>query len=367
MKNSLLALAGALLLASPQVARADTIRVAVAGPITGPNAAFGVQFHQGVEAAAAAINKKGGVLGKQIELSYEDDASDPRQGVSIANRIASNGIKFVIGHFNSGVTIPSSEVYEENGILEISPSSTAPKYTDRGMWNTFRVCGRDDSLGLVTADYVIHHLADKPIALVDDKTPPGAGQVRAVKEALAKAGITPVTEQSINLGEKDFSALITRLKSLHVGTIVFGGVHTEGGLIARQMRDQALDAKIIGPDGFATSEFPAIAGPAADGVLFTFGLDAKKLPSAAAVISDLRSQKINPDGYLLYAYAAMQVLAEGMEKANSVDPHKVADALHSGKDYDTVLGPRSFDSKGDIKERDFTVYVWRGNEYVEAE
>ncbi|MGF6956659.1 branched-chain amino acid ABC transporter substrate-binding protein [Paraburkholderia youngii] len=355
-----------LSLAVPCAAEAD-VKVAIAAPVTGPNASFGVQFREGAEAAAAAINQNGGLLGQKVSLVFEDDASDPKQGVSVANRIAADGIQFVIGHFNSGVSIPASNVYQDNGILEISPSSTAPVYTDRGMWNTFRVCGRDDKLGLVTADYILHHFQGKPIALVDDKTPPGAGLVAVVKGALAKAGVKPVTEQSINVGEKDFSALVTRLKALNVGVVVFGGVHTEGGLIARQMKEQGLNAKMIGPDGFATSEFPAIAGDAANGVLFTFGQNPVALPAATEAVKNLRAQKIEPDGYVLYVYAAMQVLAQGINQAKSTDPQKVAAVLQSGKVFQTVLGARSFDKKGDIQQNDFTTFVWQGNKYVAAQ
>ncbi|HTZ04111.1 MAG TPA: branched-chain amino acid ABC transporter substrate-binding protein, partial [Xanthobacteraceae bacterium] len=143
------------------------VKIGVAGPITGPNAATGAQMKNGVDQAAADLNKTGGILGQKIAVEYGDDVSDPKQGVSVANDFAADGVKFVIGNYNSGVTIPSSEVYQENGILEITPASTNPTVTERGMWNIFRVCGRDDQQGRVAGNYILKHFKGKKIAFVN--------------------------------------------------------------------------------------------------------------------------------------------------------------------------------------------------------
>src|SRR3979411_3051214 len=165
------------------------IKMGVAGPITGPNAAFGAQLKNGADQAVADINAAGGILGQKITLSYGDDVSDPKQGVSVANKFVGDGVKFVVGHFNSGVTMPSSEVYQENGILEITPAATNPRITERNMWNVFRTCGRDDQQGAVAGDYILKKFKGKKIAVIHDKTTYGQG-------------LADVTKATINTGRR---------------------------------------------------------------------------------------------------------------------------------------------------------------------
>ena len=179
-----LALGSAIAMAGTATAQ---VKLAIGGPITGPSAATGAQMKNGVDQAAADINATGGILGQKIVVSYGDDASDPKQGVSVANKFAADGVKFVIGHYNSGVSMPSSEVYQENGILQITPASTNPKVTERGMWNIFRVCGRDDQQGKVAGDYIVKHFKGK-VAVVHDKTT-FARSRRCKKKAINKGGI----------------------------------------------------------------------------------------------------------------------------------------------------------------------------------
>jgi branched-chain amino acid transport system substrate-binding protein len=162
-----LAFAAGLATASSAMAQ---IKIGVAGPLTGPNAAFGAQLKNGAEQAAADINAAGGINGQQIQLVFGDDASDPKQGVSVANKMVGDGVKFVMGHFNSGVTMPASEVYQENGIYMITPSATNPKVTERNMWNVFRTCGRDDQQGEVAGKYIVDKFKGKKIAIIHDKT-----------------------------------------------------------------------------------------------------------------------------------------------------------------------------------------------------
>src|SRR6202521_1631335 len=164
------------------------IKMGVAGPITGPNAAFGAQLVQGTTQAVEDINKAGGILGQQLTLEQGDDVSDPKQGVSVANKFVGDGVKFVIGHFNSGVTVPASEVYADNGILEITPSATNPKITERGLWDIFRTCGRDDQQGKLWADLALGQLKDKKIAIIHDKTTYGQGLADAARVAMNAGG-----------------------------------------------------------------------------------------------------------------------------------------------------------------------------------
>src|SRR5580658_11130898 len=183
------------------------IKLAVAGPVTGANAAFGAQLTQGVEQAAEDINKAGGILGQKLEVEPGDDVSDPKQGVSVANKFVGDGVKFVVGHFNSGVTIPASDVYAENGVLMITPSATNPKVTDRKLWDAFRTCGRDDQQGALWADYAIKNLKGKKIAIIHDKTTYGQGLADAAKGPMNAGGIKEVLYEGVNTGEKDYSAI----------------------------------------------------------------------------------------------------------------------------------------------------------------
>jgi branched-chain amino acid transport system substrate-binding protein len=351
-------LAALATLAAAATAEAE-IKIAIAGPMTGSAAAFGQQFKNGAEQAAADINAAGGINGEPIKLEYGDDASDPKQGVSIANKIAGEGIKFVIGHFNSGVTMPASDVYNENGMLEITPASTNPAVTERGMAMIFRVCGRDDQQGLVAGQYILTNLKSKKIAIVHDKTTYGKGLADEMRKTITAGGMKDVLYEGINAGDKDYSALVSKIKHAGADLVYWGGLHTEGGLIVRQMRDQGVAAPLMGGDGIASDEFAAIAGPGAEGTLMTFGPDPQKRPEAKAVLAKFAARNFKPEAYTLYSYAAMQILAAAAKRANSLDPQKVAAAMHSGEPFNTVIGDIAFDKKGDITRLDYVMYTWK--------
>src|SRR3954464_1269337 len=199
------------------------IKMGVAGPITGPNAAFGAQLKNGTQQAVDDINAAGGIMGQKITLQFGDDVSDPKQGVSVANKFSADGVKFVVGHFNSGVTIPASQVYQENGMLDITPSATNPQITERGMWNIFRTCGRDDQQGAVAAAYILKHFKGKKVAVVHDKTTYGKGLADETKKALNKGNTKEVLYEGINIGEKDFSALVSKIKQSGADLVYWGG------------------------------------------------------------------------------------------------------------------------------------------------
>src|SRR5215203_1938461 len=335
------------------------IKIGVAGPITGPNAAFGAQLKNGAEQAVEDINAAGGINGQKLQLVVGDDVSDPKQGVSVANKFAAEGVKMVVGHFNSGVSIPASDVYAEAGIIQITPASTNPKFTDAGKWNTFRTCGRDDQQGAVAGSYLSDKFKGKKVAVVHDKTPYGKGLADETQKAMNAKGLKEVVYEGVNPGEKDYWSLIRRLKQAGVDVVYFGGLHTEAGLIIRQMRDQGLNAPLMGGDGIVSSEFTAIAGPGAEGTLMTFGPDARKNPKAKDVVEKFRKKGFEPEAYTLYTYAAVQILAQAAEAVKSTDPKKVADHMHSGKTFKTVIGDISFDKKGDITRPDYVMYVWK--------
>jgi len=358
MKKSLLsAVAVAALFALNGAARADVL-VGVGGPITGANAAFGAQLQKGAEMAVKDINAAGGMNGEKIKLEIGDDAADPKQGISVANKFVADGVKFVDGHFNSGVSIPTSNVYAENGILQISPASTNPQYTERGLWNTFRTCGRDDQQGAVAGSYIAAHFKDAKVAIIDDKTPYGQGLANETRKALNKAGLKEVLDEGINVGDKDFSALISRMKQAGVNFVYYGGLHTEAGLIMRQMADQGLKAQFMSGDGIVSDELASIAGDAVNGTLMTFAPDPRKNPASKELVERFRKEGFEPEAYTLYSYAAIQVMAEAAAKAKSLDPQTVAKEIKSGGPWKTAIGELSFNEKGDITRPDYVMYKW---------
>ena len=353
-------------------AQAETLKIGVAGPFTGPNAAFGAQLQKGAEQAAADINAAGGVLGMQIELTFGDDVSDPKQGVSVANKFVGEGVKFVVGHFNSGVTLPASEVYRENGMLSITPSATNVCITDRKLgacgdnWKEaapdllmFRTCGRDDQQGGVAASYIVEKAPGKAVAVIHDKTPYGQGLADATKLALEGKGVQAVIYEGVNTGDKDFSALVSKMKQAKVEVVYWGGLHTEGGLLVRQMADQGLKATFMSGDGITSDEFASIGGPAVEGTLMTFPPDPRKRPEAADIVKKFEAAGFNPEAYTLYSYAAVQIMVQAITAAGEADPAKTAAQMYDKGPFTTVLGDISFDNKGDITRPDYVLYTWK--------
>ncbi|UFN50042.1 branched-chain amino acid ABC transporter substrate-binding protein [Roseomonas sp. OT10] len=341
------------------------IRIATAGPMTGQYAAFGAQMKEGATQVVADLNKAGGVLGQQLILEVGDDACDPRQAVSVANQLSGRGIKLMAGHFCSGSSIPASKVYGEEGVLQISPASTNPAYTEQGGWNTFRTCGRDDQQGAVAGKFIAERFKGKPVAILHDNSAYGKGLADETKKALNAAGVTEAIYAAYTPGERDYNAIVSRLKAANVGVIYIGGYHTESGLILRQAKEQGMDVTLIGGDALVTNEFWQITGPAGEGTLMTFSPDVRTRPTAAEVVQAFKARNVDPEGYTLYTYAAVQVWAEAAKKANSTDPRKVAETIKSGGPWQTVLGPISFTPKGDPTVADYVFYVWKNGSYAQ--
>jgi branched-chain amino acid transport system substrate-binding protein len=347
------------------------VKFGVGAPITGGSAAFGAQIKNGVEQAVEDINAAGGILGQKLTLSVGDDRADPKEGVSVANKFAADGVKFVIGHFNSGVTIPASDVYLENGMLEITPAATNPKVTDRpGMWNIFRVCGRDDQQGIVAGALIVAKFKGKRIAIIHDKTTYGQGLAQETRKAINAKGLKEVMFEGVNKDDKDFTALVSKIKSANPDLVYWGGLHDTGGLITRQMRDQGVKAPLMGGDGMADDEFAAIAGPGAEGTLMTYSPDPRNDPKNKEIVELFRKKRgFEPQAYTLYSYAAVQIIKQAAEQAKSLDTKKIADVMRSGKMFDTVAGGISFDKKGDVssdgyliggqKKERYVLYAWK--------
>ncbi|HEY0909288.1 MAG TPA: branched-chain amino acid ABC transporter substrate-binding protein [Bradyrhizobium sp.] len=336
---------------------AQDITIAVAGPMTGGESAFGRQMKNGAEQAVADLNTAGGLLGKKLALDVEDDACDPKQARSVAEKIGSAKIPFVAGHYCSSSSIPASEAYADGNVLQITPASTNPLFTERNLWNVARVCGRDDQQGTVAGDYIAKAFKGKNVAILNDKTTYGKGLADETKKALNKAGLTEKMYESYNKGDKDFNAIVSRLKRENIDLVYVGGYHQEAGLILRQMRDQGLQTVLMAGDAMADKEFASITGPAGAGTLFTFGPDPRNKATAKAIVEAFKAKNIDPEGYTLYSYAAVQVWSQAAKKVGTTDPMKVMAAIKAAA-WDTVIGTLEFDAKGDIKQLDYVVYKW---------
>lgn len=358
LKYTLLAAAAATVLGAAS-AKAD-IAVATAGPITGQYASLGEQMKKGIEMAVADINATGGLLGQKLKLEVGDDACDPKQAVAVANQLAKAGVKFVAGHFCSGSSIPASQVYNEEGVLQMSPASTNPKLTEQGFKNVFRICGRDDQQGKIAGKYLIEKYKGKNVAILHDKSAYGKGLADETQKALQAAGQKEKLYEAYTAGEKDYSALVSKLKQEAVDVVYIGGYHTEAGLIARQMKDQGLKAPIVSGDALVTNEYWSITGPAGEGTMMTFGPDPREMPEAKAVVEKFRKTGYEPEGYTLYTYAALQIWADAVRKANSTDVAKVAPVLQKEK-FSTVMGTIGFDSKGDVTTPAYVWYRWNAD------
>jgi len=360
-------LAAALALSAGGV-KAQDIPIAVVGPVTGSNAALGEQMTRGAKMAVADINAKGGVLGKKLDLIIADDACDPKQAVAAANDVVGKKVVFVAGHYCSSSSIPASAVYNEAGVLQMTPASTNPALTDdaakKGWNNVFRSCGRDDVQGGVAGKYLADHFKGKKVAIIHDKTAYGKGVADETKKAMNAAGLNEAMYEAITQGDKDFSALISKMKQANIDAIYFGGYQTEAGLIVRQARDQGLKAQLIGADALVTEEFWKITGSAGEGTLMTFAPDPRHVLAAKAVVDKFTAEGYNPEGYTLYTYAAIQAFAEAANKAKSL---KVDDLSKTLKlmTADTVIGPLSWDKKGDVTDPKYVFYVWKGGKYAE--
>src|SRR4051812_46431621 len=343
-------------------ALAQDITIAVAGPMTGSESAFGRQMQNGAEMAVADLNAAGGVLGKKLALTVGDDACDPKQARSVAEKFASSKIQFVAGHFCSSSSIPASEAYADGNVLQITPASTNPLFTERELWKVARVSGRDDQQGIVAADYIAKNFKGKNVAILNDKTTYGKGLADETKKALNAAGVTEKMFEGYNKGDKDFTAIVSRLKRDNIDLVYVGGYHQEAGLLVRQMRDQGLKTVLMAGDALTDAEFATITGAAGEGTLFTFGPDPRNKPTAKAIVDRFKAKNIDPEGYTLYTYAAMQVWSQAVTKAKTTEAKKVMETIKASA-WDTVIGKLEFDAKGDIKQLDYVVYKWdaKGN------
>ncbi|MBO3276392.1 branched-chain amino acid ABC transporter substrate-binding protein [Pseudomonas schmalbachii] len=337
---------------------ADTIKIALAGPVTGAVAQYGEMQFIGAKMAIEQINKAGGVDGKQLEGVVYDDACDPKQAVAVANKIVNDGVKFVVGHLCSSSTQPASDIYEDEGILMITAASTSPDITSRGYKLIFRTIGLDSLQGPTAGKFIAEHVKPKSVAVIHDKQQYGEGIATAVKKTLEDSGIKVPLFEGINAGDKDFSAMIAKLKQSGVDFVYYGGYHPELGLILRQAAEKGLKVGFMGPEGVGNKELSAIAGGASEGLYVTLPKSFDQDPKNQPLVDAFKAKNEDPSGPFVFpAYAAVQVIADGIKKAGSDDTEKVAEALRSNT-FSTPTGDLAFDEKGDLKNFNFVVYQW---------
>ncbi|MYN12096.1 high-affinity branched-chain amino acid ABC transporter substrate-binding protein [Pusillimonas sp. TS35] len=350
-----LGLAAGMLMAGP--AAAATIKIAIAGPFTGPVTQYGDMVKQGVDTAIEQLNAKGG--GNTFEAVVLDDGCEPKQGPVVANRVVNDGIHYVVGHVCSGATIAATDIYNNEGIVMVTPSATSPAVTDGKNYETiFRTIGRDDQQGPAAAKFIIEKIKPKKVAVLHDKQSYGQGIASAVRNDLQKAGVDVVLFEGINAGDSDYSAVITKLKTTGADFVYYGGYHPEMGLLLRQGSEQGLKAQFMGPEGVGNPDINAIAGAAVEGMLVTLPADFTKNPANAEIVKAFKDKGRDPSGaFQLTAYSAMQAIAAGIKGAGADDPAKVAAYLHSHA-VKTPIGEISWNKQGDLKEFKFDVFKW---------
>lgn len=254
----------------PRETPVDYIAIGAAGPMSGPYAAFGEQMRKGAQLAVQDINVGGGVLGMRLVLEIGDDRCDPRKAVAVANDFVLRGVVFVAGHFCSGASIPAAQVYEEEKIVMISPASTNPRLTEMGLDNVFRVSGRDDQQGVVAGNYMADNFANQVIAILHDGTAYGGGMASVAKEQLNRRGIKETIYQEYTAGTRDYSGLVSKLRTVGVDVIYIGGYHGDAARIIREAHEQDFHPQLLAGDALVTDEFWKIAGKAGDGTMMTF-------------------------------------------------------------------------------------------------
>ncbi|GAB52541.1 branched-chain amino acid ABC transporter substrate binding periplasmic protein [Atlantibacter hermannii NBRC 105704] len=359
--NAKTILAGMIALAVTHTAAAQEIKVAVVGAMSGPVAQWGDMEFNGARQAIKDINAKGGVKGDTLVAVEYDDACDPKQAVAVANKIVNDGIKYVIGHLCSSSTQPASDIYEDEGILMITPGATNPELTQRGYQMIMRTAELDSAQGPTAAKYILETVKPQRIAILHDKQQYGEGLARSVQDGLKKGGANVVFFDGITAGEKDFSALLARLQKENIDFVYYGGYYPEMGQMLRQARAIGLKTQFMGPEGVGNASLSNIAGDAGEGMLVTMPKRYDQEASNKAIVDALKADKKDASGpYVWITYAAVQSLATGMERSGSTEP---ADIIKDLKEHgaDTVIGPLNWDEKGDLKGFDFGVFQWHAD------
>ena len=360
--------AAAVLLAGGASAQEVVVKIGHVAPTSGPIAHLGKDNEMGARMAVDELNAKGVTIGgkkAKFELLAEDDAADPKQGTAAAQKLVDSKVQGVVGHLNSGTTIPASKIYSDAGIPQISPSATNPKYTKQGFKTTFRVVANDEHLGGTLGKYAVNQLKGKAIAVIDDRTAYGQGVADEFEKGVKSAGGKTVGREFTNDKATDFTAILTSIKAKKPDIVFFGGMDAVAGPMLRQMKQLGITAKLMGGDGICTGELPKLAaGSMADEQVVCAEAGGVEGEQKAAM-DDFKTRfkkKFNADVqiYAPYVYDAVMVMADAMVKAGSPEPAKYLPVLAKTNGYKGVTGNISFDEKGDIKNGALTMYTYKG-------
>ena len=337
------------------VAHAE-IKVGIAAALSGPVAAIGEQQEVGASKAIKHLNDKGGLLGEKIIAIIVDDACDERQAKAAAIQLVSEGVVFVVGHLCSSCSLAASKIYEEAGIIMITPASTNPRVTDEGRANVFRVSGRDDQQGIVAGDYLADNHGTNRISIIHDGDAYGKGLAEITKRQLNKRGITEIMFDIYKPDQKDYKTIVNKLVSNKVDVLYAGGYMEDIGIMIRQAKKRLPNLRLFSGDGLMNVEFIYVAGDAGVGTYFTFGPDMRLKPEAQEVVATIREEEAyEPEGYTIYSYSAVQAWAHAVKQAGSLKPKAVINALRAGS-FDTAIGNIGFDEKGDVTG--ISTFVW---------
>ena len=370
-----LSLAVALLLVAghrdAQTAEATkTVKIGQVSPLTGPQAHLGKDNDNGARLAIEELNAKGLTIGGvkvKFELVSQDDQADPKTGTIAAQRLVDAKVAGVIGHLNSGTTIPASKIYNDAGIPQISPSATNPKYTQQGYKGAFRVMANDVQQGKVLGEYAVARLRAKKIAIIDDRTAYGQGLADEFEKAAKAAGATVVGREYTNDKATDFRSILTNVKAKQPDLVFYGGMDSQAGPMVAQMKSLAVKAKFLAGDGAQSLEFIKLAGAAADGVIASSpGVPLDKMPGGKSFTERFTAKYGQIQIYAPYAYDATMTLVEAMQKANSTVPAKYRAEL-AKISRQGVTGPIAFDAKGDLRSGPITLYVVKNRKWETVE
>jgi branched-chain amino acid transport system substrate-binding protein len=349
-----------------------TVKIGHSAPLTGPQAHLGKDNENGARLAVDEANAKGIEIGGdkvKFELIGEDDQADPKQGTLVAQMLVDAKVNGVVGHLNSGTTIPASKLYAEAGIPEVSPSATNPKYTLQGFKTAFRVMANDVQQGKVLGEYAVKHLNAKKIAIIDDRTAYGQGVADEVEKAVKADGGEVVTREFTNDKATDFAAILTNVKAKKPDLVFYGGMDAQAGPMAKQMKTLGVSSRLLMADGGCTTEFHKLAGDAADGNYCSLpGVPLDKMPGGTDFKNRYKA-KFHTDIqlYAPYAYDAVGVMIDAMKRANSVEPAKYLPELAKTDGYPGVTAKIQFDDKGDIKDGAITLYQAKAGKWQALE
>jgi branched-chain amino acid transport system substrate-binding protein len=347
------------------------IKIGLAAPLTGPQAHIGQDIKNGTQLAiddANAANIEIGGVKLKFDMLAEDDEANPKTATVVAQKLADAKVAGVVGHFNSGASIPASRIYSDAGIPQISPSSTSPVYTNQGYKTTFRLVANDTQQGPAIGNYVVKKLGGKKVAIIDDRTAYGQGLADEVEKTVKAAGGEVVKREFTTDKATDFTAILTTLKGLKPDVIVFGGIDPQAGPMAKQMKSLGITAKFIGGDGWQTPNFIKLAGDAAEGAMASVpGLPKDQMPGGKEFLTRFKS-KYNVDVELFapFGYDAVNVFIDAMKRAGSTDPAKFLPEVGKTK-INGIIGPIAFDEKGDIKDGPITIFAVKSGKWEPQE